>query len=127
MLNIPEPVPLTEPIPPYSGNSVYHLQHNSGIPRITAYQFHIIPGIPFIPSGFIPEFSTPTLTSTLTLMATPTLTPTPCNSGTEFRELGRTGIERNYTEFLGIAPNSQRFRIDLIPEFRTGIGSSLNG
>ncbi|CAF3601875.1 unnamed protein product [Rotaria socialis] len=60
-------------------------------------------------------------------MATPTLTPTPCNSGTEFRELGRTGIERNYTEFLGIAPNSQRFRIDLIPEFRTGIGSSLNG
>ena len=25
-----------------------------------------------------------------------------CDSGTEFRELGRTGIARNYTESLGI-------------------------
>ena len=53
-----------------------------------------------------------------------------CNSGTEFRELDRAGIERNYTELLGIPgipSNSQRFRTVLIPEFRTGIGSSLLG
>ncbi|CAM4921249.1 unnamed protein product [Rotaria socialis] len=60
--------------------------------------------------------ATLTLTSTPTLMATLTLTPTPCNSGAEFRELGRTGIQRKYMEFLGIPSNSQRFRIDLIPE-----------
>ncbi|CAM4849659.1 unnamed protein product [Rotaria magnacalcarata] len=120
MLNILEPVPLTEPIPSNSQNSVYHFQHNSSIPGITADQFHLIPGIPFIPSDSIPEFSAITLTSTPTLMATPTLTPTliatptftptPCNSSTEFRELGRTGVERNYTELLGISSNSQRFR-----------------
>ena len=118
MLNIREPVPLMEPVPT-----------NSGIPGIT--------------SDTIPEFSThsqtptPTLmattalTPTPTLMATPTLPPTTCNSGTEFRELGRTGIERNCTEFLGIPSNSGRFRnrflIDLILEFRAGIGTSLNG
>ncbi|CAF3359183.1 unnamed protein product [Rotaria socialis] len=67
MLNIPEPVPLMEPVP-----------NNSGIPGIT--------------SDTIPEFSADS--------QTPTTTPTTCNSGTEFRELGRTGIERNYTEFL---------------------------
>ncbi|CAF1448593.1 unnamed protein product [Rotaria magnacalcarata] len=66
MLNIPEPVPLTEPIPSNSRNSVYHLQHKAGIPGITAYQFHLIPGItayqfhlipgiPFISSDSIPE------------------------------------------------------------------------
>ncbi|CAF1968453.1 unnamed protein product [Rotaria magnacalcarata] len=118
MLNIPEPVPHTEPIPSNSRNSVYHFQHNSGIPGITADQFNLIPGIPFnrsdsipelhrIPTDSdkfpsIPEFSalTPTLIAipalTTTLIARLTLTPTPCNSGTEFRELGRTGIKRNY-------------------------------
>ncbi|CAM2702332.1 unnamed protein product [Rotaria socialis] len=51
MLNIPEPVPLTEPIPSNSRNSIYHFQQNSGIPRITADQFHLIPT-----SNPIPQF-----------------------------------------------------------------------
>ena len=96
MLNIPEPVPLMEPVPT-----------NSGIPGITSDT------IPEFPESLQTQFRnsvqthrhphphphppTPTtaLTPTPTLMATPTLPPTTCNSGTEFRELGRTGIERN--------------------------------
>ncbi len=44
MLNIGEPVPPTESIPSNSRNSVYHFQHNSGIPGISSYQF--LNGIP---------------------------------------------------------------------------------
>jgi hypothetical protein len=91
MLNIVEPVPPTELIPSNSRNSVYHFQYNSGIPGISSYQFLGTPGIPS-DSGI--EWSS--------CHPHPHTVAIASNSWTEFRELSRAGIRRNWTEFRPI-------------------------